>query len=69
MARHINAQFRQEYIESGKNFSSTDSTMHKEQINDISNSNKRKDLSSDDLEAPSPKMAKCAFSKCLLGSR
>ena len=61
MARHISAQFRQEYIEAGKNITSTVAIARTELINDISNSNKRKDISSDDLEAPSPKIAKRQF--------
>lgn len=66
MARHISAPFRQEYIEAGQNFHSSSSTQSNETTRDNVTSNKRKDISSDNLEMPSPKVTK---SKLEMGFR
>ena len=58
MARHINAQFRQEYIEAGKNYCSSTPIMEIQQTKENIINNKRKDLSSSDLETCSTKIAK-----------
>ncbi len=58
MARHISAQFREEYIQAGQNYCSSISTNEIEQIHDNIINNKRKDLSSSDLETPSAKILK-----------
>ncbi|CAF3558364.1 unnamed protein product [Rotaria socialis] len=58
MARHISAQFRQEYIEVGQKSSFSTSTLETQQDNENIISNKRKDLSSSDLETSSPKIVK-----------
>jgi len=58
MARHISAPFRQEYIEAGQNFHSSSSTQSNQTTKDNATSNKRKDISSDNLEMPSPKVTK-----------
>jgi len=58
MARHISAQFREEYIQAGQNYCSSTSTKETEQIHDNIINNKRKDLSSSDLETPSAKILK-----------
>lgn len=58
MARHISAQFRQEYIQAGQNYCTSSSKNETQQINENISNNKRKDLSSSDLETPSVKIAK-----------
>ncbi|CAF3833967.1 unnamed protein product [Rotaria magnacalcarata] len=58
MTRHISAQFRQEYIEAGQNSGFSTSTLETQQENENIISNKRKDLSSSDLETSSPKIVK-----------
>lgn len=59
MARHIASQFRQEYIQAGENYRSLSSTDEVQQTNEnTNNNNKRKDLSSSDLETPLTKIAK-----------
>jgi hypothetical protein len=63
MARHISAQFRQEYIQAGQNFSLSTPTLETQQTNENITNNKRKDLSSSDLESP---LAKVVKSKLIL---
>jgi hypothetical protein len=58
MARHISAQFRQEYIQAGQDYCSSIPTIGTLQTSDNLINNKRKDLSSSDLEIPSPKIPK-----------
>jgi hypothetical protein len=58
MARHISAQFRQEYIQAGQDYCSSTSTIGTLQTNDNIINNKRKDVSSSDLEIPSSKILK-----------
>ena len=58
MARHISAQFRQEYIQAGQDYCSSNPTIEIQQTNDNIINNKRKDLSSSDLEIPSAKILK-----------
>jgi len=58
MARHISAQFRQEYIQAGQNYCSSISIIEAQQTNDNIINNKRKDLSSSDLETPLAKIPK-----------
>jgi hypothetical protein len=58
MARHISAQFRQEYIQAGQNYCSSTSTIEIQQTNDNIINNKRKDLSSSDFETPLAKIPK-----------
>ena len=55
MARHISTQFRQEYIQAGRDYSSTTATSS---ITDHTNNNKRKDFASCDSDIPSPKIMK-----------
>ncbi|CAF4004893.1 unnamed protein product [Adineta steineri] len=55
MARHISAQFREEYIQAGQNYCSSNET---QEITDNLINNKRKDISSSDLETPSAKVIK-----------
>ncbi|CAF0756572.1 unnamed protein product [Rotaria sp. Silwood1] len=63
MARHISASFRQEYIQAGQNYCSSTSTIEIQEINENIISNKRKDLSSNDSETSSAKIAKTNNSK------
>lgn len=58
MARHINVQFRQEYVQAGQNYCSSTSNNETQHQNENSVNNKRKDLSSDDLETSSIKIIK-----------
>ena len=58
MARHISVPFREEYIQTGKNYSSATTTNEIQSTNDSISNNKRKDLSFSDLETPSSKIAK-----------
>jgi hypothetical protein len=58
MARHISAQFRQEYIETGQKYCPSTSTNEIQQTNDNIINNKRKDLSPSDLETPLAKIPK-----------
>ncbi|CAF4434255.1 unnamed protein product, partial [Adineta steineri] len=55
MARHISAQFREEYIQAGQNYCSSNET---QEISENLINNKRKDISSNDLETPSAKVIK-----------
>lgn len=55
MARHISTQFRQEYIQAGRDYSSS---METSAITDNTNNNKRKDLSSSDSDIPLAKIMK-----------
>ncbi|CAF1166635.1 unnamed protein product [Adineta ricciae] len=56
MARHISAEFRQEYIQAGQIYSSSNNA---QQTLTVLSSNKRKDLSSsNDQDMPSPKVIK-----------
>jgi hypothetical protein len=61
MARHISIQFRQEYIQAGQNYCPSSVTDETQQINENIPSNKRKDLSSSDLETPLTKIPKSKF--------
>ncbi len=58
MARHISAQFREEYIQAGKDYCSSTPTLETQHTNENTVNNKRKEISSSDLETPSPKIAK-----------
>jgi hypothetical protein len=58
MARHISAQFREEYIQAGQDYCSSTPFNETQQINDQIINNKRKDFSSSDLETPVAKILK-----------
>ncbi len=58
MARHISVQFRQEYVQAGQDYRSSTPTIETQQTNDNIINNKRKDLSSSDLETPLAKILK-----------
>ncbi|CAF4234563.1 unnamed protein product [Rotaria sp. Silwood2] len=58
MARHISAPFRQEYIQAGENYFPSTSTIEIQQTNENIINNKRKDLSSSDLETSLAKVVK-----------
>jgi hypothetical protein len=64
MARHISVQFREEYIQAGQDYYSSTATSGTLQINDNIINNKRKDISSSDLETPLSKVPKSELFFC-----
>ncbi|CAF0772607.1 unnamed protein product [Rotaria sordida] len=58
MARHISSSFRQEYIQAGQNYCLSTSTIEIQQTNENRINNKRKDLSSNDVETSQAKIVK-----------